>query len=84
LYYISQKGKSQTVNNIDLGSRDLAALPELVMRMFTRLAQSASGDAVLSQARTKLVSFNQPRLQEALDSYGNMATRKRVREWVGG
>ncbi|MFN6321818.1 MAG: hypothetical protein ACK4VS_00290, partial [Burkholderiales bacterium] len=41
-------------------------------------------DAVLSQARTKLVSFNQSRLQEALDSYGNMATRKRVREWVGG
>jgi len=41
-------------------------------------------DAVLSQARNKLMSFNQPRLQEALDSYGNMATRKRVREWVGG
>lgn len=41
-------------------------------------------DAVLSQARTKLLSFNQPRLQEALDSYGNMATRKRVREWIGG
>jgi hypothetical protein len=41
-------------------------------------------DAVLSQARTKLMSFNQPRLQQALDSYGNMATRKRVTEWVGG
>jgi hypothetical protein len=41
-------------------------------------------DAVLSQARTKLLSFNQSRLKEALDSYGNMATRKRVREWVGG
>jgi hypothetical protein len=41
-------------------------------------------DAVLSQARTKLMSFNQPRLQEALDSYGNMATRKRVQEWFGG
>ena len=40
--------------------------------------------AVLSQARTKLMSFNQPRLQQALDSYGSMATRKRVREWVGG
>ena len=25
-------------------------------------------DAVLSQARTKLMSFNQPRLQQALDS----------------
>jgi hypothetical protein len=34
-------------------------------------------DAVLSQARTKLLSFNPSRLQEALDSYGNMATRKR-------
>ncbi len=41
-------------------------------------------DAVLSQARTKLLSFNPSRLQEALDSYGNMATRKRVREWIGG
>jgi hypothetical protein len=41
-------------------------------------------DAVLSQARTKLLSFNPSRLQEALDSYGNMATRKRVREWAGG
>ena len=41
-------------------------------------------DAVLSQARDKLMSFNQPRLQEALSSYGNMATRKRVREWIGG
>ncbi len=41
-------------------------------------------DAVLSQARNKLMSFNQPRLQEALDNYGNMATRKRVREWIGG
>lgn len=41
-------------------------------------------DAVLIQARNKLMSFNQSRLQQALDSYGNMATRKRVREWVGG
>ena len=40
-------------------------------------------DAVFSQARTKLLSFNQRRLQEALDSYGNMATRKRIREWIG-
>ena len=41
-------------------------------------------DAVLSQARTKLLSFNQSLLQKALDSYGNMATRKRVREWISG
>jgi hypothetical protein len=39
-------------------------------------------DAVLSQARTKLLSFNPSRLQEALDSYGNMATRKRVWDWA--
>ena len=41
-------------------------------------------DAVLSQAVSKLPSFEMDRLQEALESYGNMATRKRVREWVGG
>ena len=41
-------------------------------------------DSVLSQARTKLLSFNQSLLQKALDSYGNMATRKCVREWIDG
>jgi hypothetical protein len=41
-------------------------------------------DSVLSQARTKYMSFNQSLLQKALDSYGNMATRKRVREWLNG
>jgi len=41
-------------------------------------------DAVLSQARLKLLSFDQARLQADLESYGNMATRKQVREWVGG
>jgi hypothetical protein len=41
-------------------------------------------DAVLGQARTKLLSFDSSRLQLALDNYGNMATRKRVRGWVGG
>jgi hypothetical protein len=41
-------------------------------------------DAVLSQAVSKLPSFEMDRLQEALESYGNMATRKRVREWVNG
>ena len=41
-------------------------------------------DAVLSQARTKLLSFNQSLLLKTLDSYGSMATRKRVREWVNG
>ncbi len=41
-------------------------------------------DGVLSQARSKLPSFDLDRLQAAVDSYGNMATRKRFREWVGG
>jgi hypothetical protein len=41
-------------------------------------------DSVLSQARTKYMSFNQSLLQKALESYGNMATRKRVREWLNG
>ena len=45
---------------------------------------AADRDAVLIPARNKRMSFNQPRLQEALDSYAHMATRKRVREWVAG
>jgi hypothetical protein len=41
-------------------------------------------DTVLSQARTKLLSFNQSLLLKTLDNYGSMATRKRVREWING
>jgi hypothetical protein len=41
-------------------------------------------DVVLSHARTKLLSFNQSLLLKTLDSYGSMATRKRVREWING
>jgi len=41
-------------------------------------------DVVLSHARTKLLSFNQSLLLKTLDSYGSMATRKRVREWFNG
>jgi hypothetical protein len=41
-------------------------------------------DAVLSLARSKLASFDLARLQEAVESYGNMATRKRFREWLYG
>ncbi|MGB3880191.1 MAG: hypothetical protein WA955_06380 [Diaphorobacter nitroreducens] len=41
-------------------------------------------DAVLSQARNRLSSFNPSRLQHAADNYGSVATRKRLREWVGG
>ena len=57
----------------------------LYVDLLNNLAELAEDrDAVLSQAHNKLMSFNQPRLRAALDSYGNMATRKRVRDWVGG
>lgn len=39
-------------------------------------------DAVLRQARSKLPSFDSTRLQRAADSFGSVATRKRLREWV--
>lgn len=41
-------------------------------------------EAVLRQARSKLPSFDPTRLQHAADSFGNVATRKRLREWVDG
>lgn len=41
-------------------------------------------DVVLSQARSKLPSFDMDRLQEAIESYGNMVTRKRFQEWING
>ena len=41
-------------------------------------------DSVLSEARTKYLSFNQSLLLKTLDNYGSMATRKRVREWING
>ncbi|MFT4102193.1 MAG: hypothetical protein QM674_14380 [Burkholderiaceae bacterium] len=41
-------------------------------------------EAVLRQARAKLLSFDPGRLQRAADSYGSMATRKRLREWADG
>ncbi|SCX46495.1 hypothetical protein [Nitrosospira sp. Nsp1] len=40
-------------------------------------------DAVLRQARSKLPSFDSARLQRAIDNFGSVATRKRLREWVG-
>lgn len=40
-------------------------------------------DAVLQQARIKRPHFDPARLQQAVERYGNMATRKRVREWIG-
>lgn len=39
-------------------------------------------DAVLRQARCKLSSFDSAHLQRAADSFGNVATRKRLREWM--
>lgn len=39
-------------------------------------------DAVLRQARSKLPSFDSVRLQRAAGSFGSMATRKRLREWM--
>jgi len=41
-------------------------------------------DVVLGQARNKLPSFDMARLQAAVNSYGNMATRKRFRQWIDG
>ncbi len=41
-------------------------------------------EVVLKQARSKLPSFNLDRLQKAVENYGNMATRKRFREWIDG
>lgn len=41
-------------------------------------------DEVLRQARRRLASFNVNRLEEALERYANMATRKRLREWMDG
>ncbi|MFM1908220.1 MAG: hypothetical protein RLZZ591_1897 [Pseudomonadota bacterium] len=41
-------------------------------------------DLVLRQARQKMNSFEPARLQRAADSFGNLATRKHLREWSGG
>lgn len=40
-------------------------------------------DAVLRQARDSLPSFDSARLQRAVDSFGSVATRKRLRGWAG-
>ena len=41
-------------------------------------------DVVLEQAHTKLTSFDAARLQQAVENYGNMATRKLVQAWIDG
>ena len=40
-------------------------------------------DAVLRQAQGKLPSFDRARLQRAVEIFGTVATRKRVRAWGG-
>jgi hypothetical protein len=40
--------------------------------------------AVLEQARLKLPHLHPVRLQKAAKSFGNLATRKRLREWADG
>jgi hypothetical protein len=40
-------------------------------------------DAVLRQAQIKLTSFDPVRLQVAIENFGNMSTRKCLREWRG-
>lgn len=41
-------------------------------------------DAVLRQACSKRSLFDPVRLQQAVASFGNLATRKRLQEWSGG
>ncbi len=41
-------------------------------------------DSVLIQVRNKLSAYDQDVLREAIENYGNMATRKRFREWDNG
>jgi hypothetical protein len=38
---------------------------------------------VLAQARNKLPTFDTARLQRAVDNFGSVATRKRLRQWMG-
>lgn len=38
-------------------------------------------DAMLRQARSKLLTFDPARLERAVENYGSVATRKRLREW---
>lgn len=41
-------------------------------------------EVVLRQARCRLTSFDPVRLQRAAESFGSVATRKRLREWAHG
>jgi len=55
----------------------------LYVDLLNNLSELAENrDAVLKQSRIKLQSFDAARLQRALKGFGNVATCKRVREWV--
>lgn len=41
-------------------------------------------ESVLQQAQNKLATFDSARLQLALNSFGSMATRKRIQGWLRG
>jgi hypothetical protein len=57
----------------------------LYVDLLNNLAELAEDrDAVLRQAQSKLASFDPDLLQKAVERYGNMATRKRLREWMRG
>jgi hypothetical protein len=56
----------------------------LYVDLLNNLAELAEDrDAVLRQARNRLPSFDPVRLQRAANSFGSVATSKRLREWVG-
>jgi hypothetical protein len=55
----------------------------LFVDMLNNLGELAEDRSeVLAQARCKASSFDRLRLQRALDGYGAVATRKRVRNWL--
>ena len=57
----------------------------LYVDLLNNLAELAEDrDAVLLQARSKLFSFDPTRLQRVADSFGSLATRKRLRTWSDG
>jgi hypothetical protein len=57
----------------------------LLNNLLNNLSELAEDrDVVLGQARSKLDSFDRRQLHLAIDRYGNMATRKRFKEWLNG
>jgi hypothetical protein len=41
-------------------------------------------DSVLRQAQEKMTTFDQRKLSDAVERYGNVATRKRFKAWING